>query len=212
MAIALGTGEVTEAQSAGDVWGASFAVVPTWASHDSVTKVLGANAVELQGWDLSVGIARGRPDSGDWGVSYVRKHIKRDSIIERDSGVYAVGDGVRLDGVEFRKAAVFGTIENRVQLGLEFGGGAGWAKGPATVEREEFIDCCPLVTETVVEPSTARAALALYDEVEIMPLYRLEFAAGVILTRGFKLRFTSGFDTFGWQPFRVGVVYLFGVD
>lgn len=199
-----------DAQGLDDAWGVIFAVSPSWTSLDQSKHVLGANALTVEGSDLSVGFARGRLLSGDWGVSYVRKTIKRDSVIDRDSGVYTFGDSSRLDGVEIRKAAVFGNIKDRVQLGLEFGFGAGWAKGVTSLDRLDFSTCCLPVM--VTEPSTAKQALALYDEVEIMPLYRVEFAAGVILARGFKLRFTSGFDTFGKQPFRVGLVYLFGVD
>ena len=58
-------------------WGVGFSFTPQWTANESITKWwIGDVPNDVKGSEFSVGVVRGRPNGGEWGVSYVHKPIK----------------------------------------------------------------------------------------------------------------------------------------
>jgi hypothetical protein len=56
-------------------WGVVVSVTPNWNVADRTKYFFGADEVSMEGSEFGIGIARGREQSGDWGVSYVRMSV-----------------------------------------------------------------------------------------------------------------------------------------
>lgn len=65
-------------------WGIVGAVTPTWKVPSKLEQLFDGT-VDIKGTDFSIGIARGRARSGDWGASFIHKKLK---------------DGSHVDGIE----------------------------------------------------------------------------------------------------------------
>ena len=80
-----------------------------------------------------MGIIRGSELGADWGISFVQRTFRDESVIDFTSAGDAryVTDGVSLTGVEIHRFSPFVTVAGRVQLGLEYGGGVGTLAGEA---------------------------------------------------------------------------------
>lgn len=189
------------AQLKRNYWGLTASMTPKWEVPDYQKVALDADAVDLKGKALTVGFVRGDTFRGDWGVSYVRRTFDSGSTIRRGTRTTTVSSGVVMNGVELRKFASFGTIKERVQIGLDFGVGAGWTKG------------------NVVHTEPGKAAVTAEAKelfniggtvLPVMPIGRLELAAAVIVTPQLKLRVSGGLNFPGQQVFSFGAVYLFG--
>ncbi len=131
--------------------------VPSWEIPSSLEPVAtlhfseddaAIKDLDLRGKEFRIGIVRGRMQSGDWGVSFVRRTFV-DRHIEgyRSPGCQGGGGaggvvlqceerwtnldrrGVMLNGVEVHKFIAFATISRLVQIGLNVGGGIASAQG-----------------------------------------------------------------------------------
>jgi hypothetical protein len=223
----------------GSHWGVAVAVNPTWKAMDQF-KVLfnGDTAVDIKSQDFSIGIARGKSLGGDWSVSYVRKNFKNGSFADNRetqcdtfvTGCFTTGtlrtlNGVKLSGIEAVKFIKIVNIKNRVQIGLNVGGGIGKLSGPVEIRDFDVTTSCNNTgncTGTAVQHvSTVDAGAevcgsnggdcdpALYA-LPKYPLGKVEIAAGVILVPGLKIRASGGLDFPGVSTFRITGVYLIG--
>lgn len=227
----------TPAASAQDAtrWGVSGSFVPTWAISSQLSTLLvgldeaDTSAVHIEGSEFRIGFVRGRELGGDWGLSLVRKRMKPESVVmqsDRDpvfdargrflgevpAGFsYALG-GVTLTGLEYHRFRPFTTIKERVQIGLTYGGGAGWLEGLATgvefgadgtrrVERP--------VNELFDDGEVGLFSVAGYT-LPVVPLARLELTVGGLVAPGLKVRASGGFNFPGYETASISVVYLFG--
>ena len=210
----------------GSHWGVAVSIVPAWKSWDKFKVLWAENAVDIKSKDFSIGIARGRTVGGDWSVSYIRKNFKDGSFADDTNmqcqnfrnGCFRDGDlrimrSTRLSGLEALKFISFGTIKQRVQIGLTVGGGYGTLKG--NVELHAFrVDvtscnsagCLGTQRETV---STVGADKDLFKLAKV-PLGKVEGAVGVILAPGLKVRVAAGLDFPGQNRFAITGVYLIG--
>lgn len=208
-------------------WGVNVSTVPSWRvpSGDSVLGKLGEVALSegdlglsVEGSDFRIGVVRGKPLGGEWGVSFVRRQFEDGStqgaILEncfegfqgtqcnRFGTVYTY-QNVTLTGVEANKFIPFGTIKQRLQIGIDLAGGIGAMKGSA--EKRSVIFEGEEVTEDVTE-TEARELLAFDPAV----FGRFELGAAVILPRGLKLRVSGGMNFPGVHTASLSVMYFFG--
>lgn len=177
-------------------WGLSATFTPSWKAKNSVKVLFQADDVDLSGGEFRAGFVRGRTLGGDWGLSFVRKTIKDGSVIDGDDGRYVFGDDVVLTGGTLDKFAVFGTIKERVQIGMLLGIGAAQIKGTAVRNGSATVD--------------AKEGLRLAgQDIKFSPLARVELAVAVIVVEGFKIRASGGVNYPGYTAFSIGGVYLF---
>lgn len=208
-------------------WGVAGTMVPSWRVPDnsSVSEaVFEAERVDLGGSEFRVGVVRGRMLSGDWGVSYVRRQIDDGSTISGETTIdpsvpgFTLGEtrttrDVQIDGVEVHKFIPFGTIKQRVQIGLLLGGGAGVTRG-VLESRDLFVDFFQ-VGNTSIPFVRERREIKDADELivpgnGIVPLARLELAVAGLITRGLKIRVSGGIGVPGVHAFSITGLYLFG--
>jgi hypothetical protein len=199
LAVLLACPRVLFAQSTSG-WGVQATFAPRWTIPSSVAPFFGDELV-VEGDELRVGFVRGRTLSGDWGLSYVRKRITDGSYVTSDQTTRYARNLI-VHGVSLDKFVPFGTIKERVQLGLGFGIGAGWSRGEV-LEADAFSG--QLYT---VEPSSFITPYGL--ELPVMPLAHLEATGAYIVAGGLKLKVSAGVNYPGVVRFTVGGLYLFG--
>ena len=206
-------------------WGVAFSITPKWTVPSSFNPIFDADTQDLESTDFSIGIARGQAQSGDWSVSYFRKSFKDGSSVSSlstdcsvfgSSGCFTSGEsrilrGATLSAVEALKFIPFVTIKRRVQIGLTVGGGVGTLDGTLETHRY-FAEPVPPFTRPnyrQAEVVTTEDAKELFP-LSVVPLAKVEIAAGVIVAKGLKIRASGGLDFPGQNLFRLTAVYLFG--
>lgn len=203
LALVILPGDAT-AQDGDSHWGVSFGFTPRWSATDSTMPVGvlwdDVDEIDLSGSELRVGIIRGSELGGDWGVSFVRRRFRDQSVIDFTSAGDAryVTDGVGLTGVEIHKFSPFVTVAGAVQIGMEYGGGVGTFAGNAVAANRPDIGVVN-VTDALREHG-----------IPIVPLARAELAAAIIAAPGLKVRIKGGLNFPGLQTFSVTLNYLFG--
>jgi hypothetical protein len=199
--LCIGLSANASAQPNRQYWGVEASVAPSWEVKDSFKKLFDADAIDLSGSEFRIGFVRGQTLEGDWGVSYVRQSVKDGARITT-STVDRTAANVAVNGVRVNKFAPFGTIKDRVQLGMAIGIGVGSATGTVT-ERNLRTGI-----STVVEAKHFFAPFGA--DIPVVPLGNLEFAVAVIGGPGFKVKASGGFNYPGTSVFTIGAVYLFG--
>lgn len=208
-------------------WGVSGSYVPSWkvpGDNPVFKAVFNADAVNISGSEFRVGFVRGRMHGGDWGVSFVRRTLKDGSTLSsdlyNDPAMPSVQQGetttlrnVELTGVEVHKFSPFGTIANRVQIGLLFGGGIASSKGELDT-RSVWLDQTFVGNRLVYTPVETRETVSaeelVYPGNGLVPLGRLELAVAGIVAPGLKVRASGGLAFPGTHTFSITGVYLFG--
>ena len=192
------------AQDRDSHWGVSFGFTPRWSATDSTMPVGvlwdDVDEIDLSGSELRVGIIRGSELGGDWGISFVRRRFRDQSVIDLTSAGDArnVTDGVGLTGVEIHRFSPFITVAGAVQIGMEYGGGVGTLSGDVIATNRPDIGVRD-VTDALREHG-----------IPIVPLARAELAAAIIAAPGLKVRIKGGLNFPGLQTFSVTLNYLFG--
>jgi hypothetical protein len=204
-------------------WGALVSFTPTWKASSTFQEIfLAEGEGTVEGSDFTIGLARGRTLGGHWSIAYTRKTIKNGTTIafeesgseNNSSFSYSetlVFNDVYYDGIEAFVFIPFATIKNRVQIGLNVGGGAGFPKG--TIERTQVNSFTftpptgPPQTQTDTDIETGPAKDYIFA---IQPLGRVEILGAVILAPGLKVFFGGGLNLPSTAAFSVGAVYLIG--
>ena len=70
--------------AAQDQWGASFALTPSWQTGPGVKQLFTADRIDMQGSEFRVGFVRGQEVSDEWGLSFVRMTIAKDSSLDKN--------------------------------------------------------------------------------------------------------------------------------
>lgn len=243
-------------------WGVIASFVPEWKIPSSLEVLAAAHfseddasisELDLRGGEFRIGVARGRSLAGDWGVSFVRKTFE-DNVIDGTFGRSCSGSSasgvwvlqclrlesrlsrqdVRLNGIEVHKFIAFATIGQVVQLGLNLGGGYGWAEGHVDVATFETNFTCTLPpgasppfgpgapedpctggtisNETTVQTGASSGDILRLFKSEGMPIGRAEVAAAVLLGPRVKVRVAGGLNYPGTNNVSVTGIYFFGGD
>ena len=213
------------AQSA---WGVVVSVTPEWNAGSPFDDVISAESgVDVSGSDFSIGIARGSDEGGDWGVSFIRQSWKDGSFIDDREvdcenfsngcftfGEYFVTRDVTYTAFLIHKFAPFVTIADRVQIGMNFGGGLG--KFDGTLERHDvdvdFVSFPPGGGRPTGRQRPESVTTIPPDE-ELFspwPIGKVQLAAAVRVAPGVKVRVAGGIDFPGTSAFSLTGVYLFG--
>jgi hypothetical protein len=185
--------------------------VPAWEVPEPLKAFFDAESVTLKGTEFRVGFVRGSILGGDWGVSFVQKRIGDDFEVSRPRASECATCGVSfglpdasIRGVEFHRFASFGTIKERVQIGMNFAGGIGSLKGTVQVTSVSR-------TGTIVQRVEAAELFAPWgQELSIVPLAKVELAVAAIVGPDVKVRVSGGFDFPGYDRVNIAVVYFFG--
>ena len=216
------------AQGTDSHWGIGGSLTPTWKSNETLRKPYIEGEGELEGKEFTIGIVRGSSRGGDWGVSFVHKPFKDGvSIVEAGEGESSSCNGgfcsinsttitdtmqdVKLTGVEFHWFKPFGTIADRLQIGINLAGGVASVKGTVV---ETFVSESTLTNngnvvlhEINTDTFDAPAGEVLRD---IWGLGKVELQAAIIASPQFKIKISGGMNIPAAASFRVGAVILFG--
>jgi hypothetical protein len=241
-AMILVSAAAAEAQTATTRWGVGGAIVPAWkvpsgsgplAKLGEAVLESGDLGVEIDGADFRIGVVRGRIDSGEWGVSFVRRSMKdgstqggfEQSCFDSGSGgtqcftngaQYTYQD-VKLTGLEVNKFIPVVHIKKRLQIGVDVAGGFGALSGTAELVEPENTQV-PIqnaqgqfIGQRVVTTFTS----TIVDAKELMVfdptlLGRVEFAVAGILAPNLKVRFSAGMNFPGSHVASISASYFFG--
>jgi hypothetical protein len=190
-------------------WGITGGFSPQWTVPGGVlTELFDASDLDVKGPEFRLGVIRGTTLGGEWGISLIHKRLSRESTISiegSDSLVNVVADDAEMLGVEVHRFFPFGTIGNRVQIGVNLGGGIAQLRG--------------FVTGAYVSATQANFTLPFSEafevtdrEIDYLPIGRAEIAAAVLAGERLKVRFSGGFIMPGFQVFSVSFSYLLGQD
>jgi hypothetical protein len=134
------------------------------------------------------------------------------------NGCFTFGESYRTRDVSYRGVLVhkfvpFGTIRQRVQIGMNFAGGIGQFEG--TAERHEFFADFVSFTPGASRPNGRQVETITIVPIEEelftpFPLGKVQIAGAVIVAPGFKVRVAGGLDFPGTSVFSLTGVYLFG--
>jgi hypothetical protein len=204
-------------------WGASVSLSPSWKANEKWQELLlveGNGTIE--GSEMTVGLIRGSTLGGDWGVSFVKKSVKDGTTItsvdefssqgffDRTTQTQVLRD-VYFQGVEGHVFIPFATIKNRVQVGLNVGGGIATVKGFVEETLEFFSQFTfpngQVQTNINRETFTEEASEVFY---KYQPLFKLEAQGAIIVVPAVKVKISGGFNAPSGASFRIGAVFLIG--
>ena len=235
-------------------WGVAFNFNPKWTSVESFDALWGASTVDIESSDFMIGLARGKTLEGDWSVNYTRKNFKDGSVADdrefynpndQSGGECTPGtpgclmDGpvktfrdVKMVGIEAIKFIKFANIADRVQIGMNVGGGIGKLSGFVDVVNYSVdfnTQCsnrppfgCTTTVRQLQESFTVDADGEICEEdgecdnalyvLDNYAIGKVEAAVGVIVAPGLKVRVAGGLHFPGQSVFNLSVVYLFGAN
>ena len=102
-----------------------------------------------------------------------------------------------------------GSVSERVQIGLTYGGGIGSLRGTVVEQRFENFDPDTGAqippTETIIEHDVKD-----FYALEFVPIGSVEAAAAFLIAPGLKARVSGGFNYPNTQVFSFTINYLFG--
>ena len=197
-------------------WGVHVSLTPEWRAPDAFRHLLDAHEiVDWRGSDYSIGFVRGRARGGEWGLALIRQRVKADSMLcltadgaggGCNDPVEATGD-LRLQGFEFHWFTPLARFaDDRVQLGVNTGAGAGWYQG---MVRRPAMAAGPVDAGEALrfrrQESTGGFGIPV-------PIFRIEFAVAGALAPGLRLMGSAGYGLPGSRRIGVALSYFPGGD
>jgi hypothetical protein len=224
------------AQASDKLWGVGASFTPTWTGHEEMQNRLFWSDEDFpayEGSEFTIGVVRGSMRGGDLSVSFVRKPIKDSTTVETSSQpLECSGSGnssfcfgyedststevrdMLVQGIEVTFFIPFARFADRIQIGVNAGGGAGFPTGTVTTTS--------VITSTFIQgnqPPQVETNVDTFEEdvtdeitSKIVPLVRLEAQAAIRLGRGLKVNIAGGLNAPSVAAFRFGVSYFFGAD
>jgi hypothetical protein len=203
-------------------WGVAASSTPNWTIAEQIRMLFFEGDGTIKGSEFTIGLVRGSTRGGDWGVSFVRKPFKDGSgeissdvrcfspapqtqcVTETES---TLTQGVYLNGVQVHWFIAFATIKNRVQVGLNVGGGVGIMNGNVVKTKDGFTPSVnPQTKQPTLTPThTVETLLAKDELLPMFPLGKLEAEDAVIVTPALKIKIAGGLN-FPSIGMRVGLV------
>jgi hypothetical protein len=204
-------------------WGGSVSFAPQWKAHEKLQESLWAEGEgSIEGSEFTVGVVRGSTGGGEWGVSFVRKPVKNGTTITRltedsDSQFLVrqthllVFQKVYLEGVEFHSFIPFVTLKNRVQIGINLGGGIARTRGRIQETFDTLTQFRLQNGQVVTNTNTSSNTFPAGEIVtKYQPLGKVEGQAAFILAPSVKVKVGGGLNMPSAASFRVGLVFLIG--
>jgi hypothetical protein len=202
-------------------WVVGTTFSPKWTGNENLSKTVGWDG-ELEGSEFTVGVGRWSTRGGDWTINFVNKRIDDQTSVETEAGCEQgrcftttetkTTEAVTLRGLEFLWSGSFVTIANRVQLGVNVGGGYAKARGTVlqtfTFSNTFVVNPRTGQTQSFTDSTTEQrpAAEIFYSTV---PLFTAEGQVGFILAPSFKVKVAAGLNNPGYGV-RISAVYLIG--
>jgi hypothetical protein len=210
-------------------WGFNVSVTPRWRIPGYLTSTItdSGGVMSVTGSQFTIGIVRGRTDSGDWGVSFVREPVKDGSTGDNnktdcntvpgqcfDTSTAVVTQAVMMTGVEIHKFIPFGLIHGRVQIGINVAGGIAKLSGNF-LETKHKINVAVVPgnpPQQIVTPVTTVSTTAVADELgfSTVPLMQLGPVVTVIVAPALKVYWEGGVMIPGNTFFQLRATYLIG--
>jgi hypothetical protein len=203
-------------------WGVAFSFTPEWKGDSKLAeRLFGLEGWDLEGTEVTIGVARGTARGGYWSANFVQKPFK-DGLSLVESETFCSGpnnqfcssqtssrvmQNVRIRGVEFDFLIPVATFANRVQVGVNVGGGAGFPEGTVATEIT-FTNSGPgQPTQTFADRFDEDAKDVLYS---VVPLVKVAVQGSVFIAPGLRANVMVGMNTPSAVSARVGAVYFFG--
>lgn len=208
-------------------WGVSGSLVPHWEFPRALADIWNLET-DMTGAEFRIGVVRGSDLGGDWGVSFVRKTVSEESIVQlRESacvqmptggpacarGAYHVTRDAGFRGVEGHLFMPLTTIKRRVQIGATFAAGIAEMQGTSDVFIEHLVIDGTNATRNTDRLGTVPFKTTLQDlpqDWDVVPIGRVELAVAVLATPGFKIRMSGGVNFPGYHRIGVYAQYLVG--
>ena len=208
-------------------WGVSGSLVPRWEFPRALAEVWNLDT-DIAGAEFRIGVVRGSDLGGDWGVSFVKKVIDDDSIVQLREpacvtlpggaaqcarGAYHVTRDAGMRGVEAHVFIPFATIKRRVQIGGTFAGGVAEIQGTSDRFIEHLVvngSSVSLGTESIGPAPFKETLQDLPQEWDVVPIGRVALGVGVLVAPGLKIRAEGGVNFPGYHRVSVYLQYLFG--
>lgn len=190
-------------------WGITAGFSPQWSiPGDWLAGLFDATAIDVKGPEFRVGIIRGTTLGGEWGVSLIHKRLSKESTVAiegSDDLITVVADDAELLGVEAHRFIPFARAGERVQIGVNLGGGIAQLRG--------------FVTGTFVDTSSTGFTLPFPDvfgvtgrQIDWAPIGRVELGAATLVGERLKIKVSGGFNMPGFQVVSLSFSYLLGQD
>jgi hypothetical protein len=208
-------------------WGVQVYGTPSWEIAGQLKKIMFEDdeTGTLKGSEVGIGLVHGRTRGGDWGISFVRKPFDDASGVRSEDAQCTFNNkqcwtevedtrfrGVYLNAFELHWAPAFVTIKNRVQIGINVGGGLGAMKGNVVKTKDGFnVGAFNNQTQlNVLTPfHTVETTPASEELMKYFPLIKIEAVGSFILTHSLKVKVAGGVN-FPAYSTRVMAVYFFG--
>jgi hypothetical protein len=208
-------------------WGVSGSLVPRWEFPRPLMDIWNLDT-DMKGTELRVGIVRGSDLGGDWGVSFVKKAIDDESVVqlrqrscvqlpggrsECARGAYHVTRDAGMTGVEAHLFMPFATIKRRVQIGATFAGGVARIDGTSDRFLEHLVvngSTATRATDHLGEAPFKQTLQDLPQDWRVVPIGRAELGVGVLMRPGLKIRASGGINFPGYHRAGIHLQYLFG--
>lgn len=223
--VAAGAQTLPAPASEASHWGVSVSFAPTWKIPSTITSKFTDDTVSVQGTYFTIGVVHGRSLGGDWGVSFVHEPVSNTSTGHNnkqdcfsngcfDTSTSAIAQNVKMTGALIHVYLPFGTIKERVQIGITVAGGVGKISGNL-VETENnvtttFHPRTGLVTATPAPPTVSTVALTDELGLKTVPLGNIAAVVAVIVRPDLKIRWEGGIILPGTSVFRIMATYLIG--
>jgi hypothetical protein len=190
-------------------WGVTAGFSPQWSiPGEFLAELFDATTIDVKGPEFRLGIIRGTTLGGEWGVSLIHKRLSKQSTVAvegSDDLVTLLANDAELLGVEVHRFIPFVRAGDRVQVGLNVGGGVAQLRG--------------FVTATYVGATSADFTLPFQDilgvtgrQIDWAPIGRAELAVATLVGERLKVKVSGGFNMPGFQILSVSFSYLLGQD
>ena len=190
-------------------WGITAGISPQWSMPGEwVAGLFDARTIDVKGPEFRLGIVRGTTLGGEWGVSLIHKRLSKESTVAIEGSndlLTVVADDAELLGLEVHRFYPFARAGDKVQIGLNLGGGIAQLRG--------------FVTGTYVGATSTDFTLPFPDalvvtgrQIDWMPLGRVELAVATLVGERLKVRVSGGFNMPGFQVVSLSFSYLLGQD
>ena len=205
-------------------WGVTTSFVPQWKSVAELSNRMWDDVgLPATGKEFRIGVVRGSDLGGDWSVTFVKNWFRTDQVFDQthtftldnelgtatEGRLFTIPGDVEVFGIKYEKFTPFATIQDRVQIGVTYGGGFGSLRGTVVEQLFESLDPDTFAqiptTETIIETEIKE-----FYVLEFVPIGSVEATVAFLIAPGLKARVSGGFNYPNTQVFSFTINYLFG--